>query len=460
MSWSELSPGVFSKELDGVEKIYRYISQTFKPLGREHWGLYCVCTFELGSPFSPRDPTTALRDAWKALRHEFPSLAIRPDGLTNKKYTLPDASSVEEWVKETFIVDRTTRPEDIVASYPARDTPSLYFFPESSQILFLASHWRVDGLGTCMILERFFSLLAAATPPLPLESWTNDLHKISPSLEDALEMPTTDTPEVHELARKQIEAHHKNAVHAGGLPYRGDATTPPGHPSDTGITLSKASTAAFILACKARGFTVTSAVYAALATTYFALSPDESTQKYAAVMPVNMRRYMAPPYNGRDHAVQVYVTGRTPTVDRGSSFDEKTQQFSAYCRDWYTDDFKRAHRVATKRHFEALSRRPEVAGAPPPNPPSGVTLSSLGVIEDYLPRRYGDGAVNLTDFHFGVSMLTRQMLMYVWTFDGKLSLSVSYNDAYHDATSANGFLDFIRKTLEKEVGVALETEIN
>ncbi|KAI1775064.1 hypothetical protein F4818DRAFT_417684 [Hypoxylon cercidicola] len=458
MTWTEVSPGVYSTELGGVEKIYRFFSHLFKPTGREHWGLYCSCTLELGSPFSQRDPATALRDAWKALRQEFPGLAIVPDGLTKKTYVLPDASRVERWADETFFVDHTD-PDAILASYPARDTPSMYFFPESSQVLFLASHWRIDGLGTCMIMERFFSILAALTPSPSAESWTNDLHKVSPRLEDALGAPTEETPEIQALAQQQIADHHKNAIHAGGIPYLGDATTPPGSPVRTFIKFNRETTSALIAACKARGISVTSAFYAALANAALALSRDETPEKYTAVMAVNMRNYVKPPYNSKDHAVQVYIIGRSPTVEHSCTFDEKTAQFAAYSKDWYNDEFLRAYRVSTRHHYDAMAKRPAPpAGVPPPKPPSGVTLSSLGVIEKMLPSEYEGGAVKVTDFHFGVSMMTRQMLLYVWTFDGKMSFSINYNEAYHDTKAVKWLLEFIRQVLAKEVGVTLEPE--
>lgn len=455
MNWSEVSPGVFSKELDGVEKIYHHVSQIFKPIGREHWGLYCACTFELGPRFSQKDTATALRDAWKALRYDFPALAVTLDGVhARKTYTVPDASSVEKWADESFVVDWTTDPDGVLASYPVRDTPSMYFFPELSQILFLCSHWRIDGLGTCLLMDRFFSLLAANTPSPSPESWANDITKISPTLEDAIKAPTLETPEVQELARKHIEDHHKNVVHAGGLRYLGDATTPPGSPARSTVTFNETTTASLIAACKQRSISVTSAVYAALANAVFALSPDASLEKYAAVMSINMRTYMPAPYNGKDHAVQVYVMGRSPTVERGSSFAEMTAQFMDYNKGWYNDEFRSAYRMATRHHYETLSRRPK--GAAPLNPPSSVTLSSLGIIEKNMPSQYGGGAVKLTDFHFGVSMMTRQMLLYVWTFENKLSLSVNYNDAYHDVSSIKSFLEYIRQILKNEIGVSLE----
>ncbi|CAJ2500236.1 Uu.00g030890.m01.CDS01 [Anthostomella pinea] len=152
-------------------------------------------------------------------------------------------------------------------------------------------------------------------------------------------------------------------------------------------------------------------------------------------MSVNMRSYLPPPYNGKDHAVQVYVTGVTPVVDRDSTLQQKTEQLTAYYKGWYSERFVQAMRVTTDKHFNAMFKGRREGGAPP-KPPSNVTLSSMGVVEKYLAGECGGGAVKVTDFRFGVSMMTRQMLLHVWTFQGRLCLSVNYNEAYQEASSA------------------------
>ncbi len=462
MSWTETSSGSFTKDFDGVERIYRHISQAFKPFGREHWGLYCACTFQPSQSLLDRGLETALRDSWVALRHAFPGLAVVPDGTTKKKYAVPDVSRVEKWTNETFFVEWNTDPDGILASYPLNDLPNLLFFPKSTQILFLASHWRIDGIGTCMLLDRFFSLLANQTPAPGPESWGADFDKISPSMEDAVGAPAIadSDPELETFAREYIEDHHRNAVHAGGLSFRGDATTLPGRPARTAVVLSHAGTAALVGACKARGISVTSAVYAALAETVFELSPD-APERYAAVMSVNMRGRLVLPYGGKDHAVQTYVTGITPSVAREDPFEARCRQLTAFYRGWYSERFLRAMRLTYQYHSDALFKPKQRAeGAPPPKPPSNVLLSSLGVVENFFADEYaedtrGASIVRVKNFRFGVSMMTRQMILYVWTFDGKTNLSVNYNDAYHDGEEAILFLDFLRNVMEKELGVVL-----
>jgi hypothetical protein len=458
-----------------VEQVYRRISRAFAPLGREHWLLYCVCTLELlGQAQDDVLLGAALRKAWIALRREFPGLAVLPDGVTAKTYQPPTVPSLERWADETFVVAAADLdPDDVVGACQGRDMPCLYFFPSTQQVLLLVSHWRVDGLGACMLMNRFLSLVAAGShiPPLPTgDNPMSDLERISPTLEDALGSPETDDPGIEAFARGYIAAHHRTAVHAGGLPYAGDATTSPGPTARSQITLNHASTSTLVSTCKARGITVTSAVHAALAEAVFKLSL-EYPDKYAAVVSANLRPRLRPPYNnGKKHAVGVYVTGVTPAVDRAQTFGEKALALTAFYRSaaWHTPQFVQALRPIMKFHAAALFE-----GPPPAKPPSAVTLSSLGVIETHLGGRYGscegeEGAgsgremagtgIRVRAFRFGVSILTRQMLLYVWTFGERLTLSVNYNKAYYSEAAVEELLGTVRHALQEGLGENLEVE--
>lgn len=460
MDWSEESPGVFVKEFGGAERIYRHLGQAYKSSGREHWGIYCVCTFETGSSFQGRHLESALRHAWKSLAHCFPGLTVVPHGSAKKKYTTLDASVLEEWTRATFIVETDTDLDGILDAYPLKDLPSMHFIPGSSQIVFLSSHWRIDGIGTVMLLDKFFSLLVSGSP-VPCYGQANEsLERISPSLEDAVGAPPKSalSPSLEAFAREYIDDHHRNAVNSGGLPYHGDETAPPGKPTQTSVTISPASTAALVSVCKERKISVTSAVHAALSEAVFKFSID-NPERYAAVISVNMRGHLTPPYNGPDHAVQTYVTGVTPSVARNTSWQERARQLTAFYKSWYSTNFVQSIRLIYQYHLDALfNAKPPANDMTPHKPPSNVLLSSLGVVDNVLTCEHEAGTriVRVTNFCFGVSMMTRQLLLYVWTFAGRLHLSVNYNDKYHEEKDAVEFLGFIKEVLQKEIGVVLE----
>ncbi|KAI1314102.1 hypothetical protein F5Y03DRAFT_336164 [Xylaria venustula] len=457
MDWNETSPGIFEREFGGAEKVYSHISRSFKVLGREHWGLYCVCTVEVSQSLA-KDIEDTLRTSWLALRQKFPSLAVVPSNA-GKRFDVTNATTSEDWIAKTFFVKHDADPDDILASYPLRDLPSIYFFPTLSQIMILSSHWRIDGIGMCMLINCFFELVATGVSATVSEPCPADLNRVSPSMEDALgALAITELgPELEAFARKYIEDHHRKAVQNGGLPYRGDATSPPGNPARTAVSFTPTSTTALVSACRRWNISVTSAVHTALAETVFALSPD-SPEQYTVVLSANMRDYLMPPYNSKEHAVQTYVTGITPTVVRGGPFRTRAYELTTFYRNWYSESFVRALRLVYRYHAEAMTKptAPQVNAAPA-KPPSNVLLSSLGVVDKVLASQHGQGmrVVRVKDFRFGVSMMSRQMLLYVWTFGGRLNFSINYNDGYHSAHDVHGILRSVRNVLQRELEIEL-----
>ncbi|KAL9639045.1 MAG: hypothetical protein Q9164_001180 [Protoblastenia rupestris] len=453
MAWTDTKPGEYRKDFSGVEKIYRKMSQAFSHIGKEHWGIHCVCRFHPGPSFGKRDTETALRKAWKALMFEYPGLSVVPDDLT-KVFIVPDAQATDKWVDQTFFVEFTGIADTIIANSKPKDLPSLIFLPSSSEIVFLSQHWRTDAIGTCMLLDRLFSIMAQPQDP-GSSQWRPGPENISPCLEDAAGSPENGTPELQNFAWEYIDNFHKKAVNSGGLPYKGQAATVPGDLSHQDVTLTKDSTSTLVAACKSRNISVSAAIHTSLARTVFSFAPPEDQpSEYTTVIATNMRAYLPPPYNTKTHACQTYVASITPTVQRSSDFSTATAALTREFKTWHSEKLMQALRQIYKYHAEKLSA-PRPKGVPPPKPPSGVTLSSLGVIERYLTGDYGD-VVKVDRFRFGVGMMTRQMLLYAWTFQGRMSLSVNYNTAYYDDSMAQEVLSRIKITLEKELGLELD----
>lgn len=453
MAWIETSPGQLRQDFSGVEKIYRKMSTAFGHIGKEHWGIHCVCHFRLGQSLGKRDAGTALREAWKALMFEYPGLSVVPDGLT-KVFIIPDGPAADRWVNQTFFVETTENAKTVIANSTREDLPRLFYLPSSSEIIFLSQHWRIDAIGTCMLLDRLFTIMAQPQDPALL--WRRPVvEDISPCLEDAAGAPQNVSPELQNYAREYIDNFHKKAVNSGGLPFEGDAATLPADSSHQDLILTSESTNSLVAACKRRHISVSAAIHTGLAHTVFSFAPPEDQPSdYTTVMATNMRIHLPPPYNSKAHACQTYVASIIPTVQRSSDFSAAAAALTREYKIWHSQNFMRAIREIYKYHAEKLfAPRPE--GLPPPKPPSGVTLSSLGVIEKYFTGDYGD-ALQVDRFRFGVGMMTRQMLLYAWTFRGQLNLSVNYNTAYYENSMAQEVLSRIKATLEKELGLELD----
>ncbi|KAM0470899.1 hypothetical protein ACHAPX_009652 [Trichoderma viride] len=467
-SWTEVTPGLWRKELEGAEKVYRDMSLAFQASGREQWRLYCLCEIRLEDGSAAFDLVAGLKASWKRLRFEFPALSVVPEG-SGKVYATPRSmKDVDDWASKTFIVEPDQSPESIIrAAAGPYDLPRLYYFPKSSKVLFLSSHWRIDGLGTCMLLDRLFEIVAKYQPSRIDSSFDleNEWKNLSPSLEDAcgsLE-PAKCSPDMDRYVRDAMETHHRVAVQGIGLPYKGSAETAPMDSCRQALTFSQASTEALVAACKARGISMTAALHAALSETAFSLAfPEDAAKDYSTVLSANLRDYLPQPYNGRTHACATYVTGLTPVVRRESSFIERASGLTHYYKNWYSDMLVKTLRLRYLYHGQKLfAKGPAVANkATSTRLPSGITLSSLGVIDKHLRGKYpgpsGEVVVHVDGFQFGVSLVTRQMILYPWTFKGQLSLSINYNEAYHEEERAVDVLRRIVTVLEGNLGLKLD----
>lgn len=450
-SWDDSTPRILRKDFDGEEKVYRFLSTAFNRFEKEHWSIYCVCALRVSPTYTGPPLEIAVRNAWKALRFEYPGLSVVPEGFT-KVYVVPDALVVEAWASNTFAVESTLSADEIIASFTPRDLPSLYYLPSTSEILFRSSHWRIDAVGTCMLLDRLFAIIAQP-PDLNSVLWAKEFQNMSPSMEDAVAPAEKATPEMEDFARKYIDNFHKNTLQNCGLPYNGDQTTPPGKTTRQAVIFTKESTAELIRVCKAKNISITAAIHAALAETVFALSLEDQHSDYTTVLSINLRKYLQPPYRTKAHACQTYVTSITPRVLRNSNFSGRATALVGDYNNWHSQQFMKSLRLIYKYHSDAVLARQSQAP-----PPSGVFLSSLGVVEQYLTGDYGND-IHVGGFRFGVTIMTRQMLLYPWTFRGRFNLSVNYNEAYYDSITAREVLDRVRHVLETELELKLDCEV-
>lgn len=479
MAWTETEPKTFVADMAGAESIYGKMASIFAPLGREHWRIHAVCHFTC----SKDNIEEALRSAWTALRYEFPGLGVVTDGASKKIYHAADAQSVSQWVDKTFFVELQRSSSEVIAAIEKpRDLPCLYFLPATSEIVFLTSHWRADAKGTVILLNRLFSLLAQSSEQQQQSALiTSEIEKLSPSLEDAAGSPTTSTPEMEAFSAEHIAQFHKNAVQTGGFEYKPGPTLLPGNPAHQTLALTSESTSRLVKACSARNITVTAALHAALTEAVFLQGSSDmrEVESLTMVLPIDLRPYLQQRYRGADHACQTYTGSITPRVLRQSNFAERTAQLSEFYRNSIDPKLIEALRPIYKFHADALfGRRPPPPSsqpaptngtngssssngtpAAPPKPPSGVTINSLGILENSFTGDYNQGTVTVDRFRFGVAMMTRQTMLYAWTFRGQMTLSMEYNEVYYEAEDIRMKMLFLQQVLEKELAVQLDEEV-
>lgn len=455
--WIKTQPDIWSRPFEGIEKVYRGASLKFGRLGKEQWQIYCRCTLDFTAGFD--DTLMAMRKAWRQLALEYPNLAVRPDGMNKVYRRLQETPSdgLDTWLSDTFFIIESASVFDHILkeAHGPHDLPRLYYCSGASQVLFICSHWRIDAIGTCILLNRLFQLLARheARP---------GTHDLSPCLEDACGAVPIDncTPGMAQYAREAIAKHHADAIHGIGLPYLGNESTGPADCTSKSLVLTETRTLALVAACRSMGITVTAAVHAALAEVVFDLpsakdGEDATATHFSAVLSANFRDYLPAPCGAASHACTTYVNGLTPVVQRDASFVDRARSLTREYKEWHSDLFAKTMRLRYHYHAEKLLEAPPQ----PMAPPSNIFLSSLGVIDKHLAKvHFGpkmEPSVEVTDFDFGVSLLTRQVLLYAMTFRGCFKLSVNYNEAYHDSASMKRILVNIVEMMETSLGSLL-----
>jgi NRPS condensation-like uncharacterized protein len=447
MHCHELPDGDFSD----YEQVYLKMSRAFSHVNKEHWGIHCVCSINYDETTGTVICTT-IKNAWMQLMVEYPGLGMIPVGL-RKRYPQQDEASKLSWTQKTFFLNSHLSADDVVATAGIRDLPSLHYLPASSEIVLLIQHWRTDGLGACMLLDRLFEIMADAG------IYSNAMEQLeqrmpSPSLESAAGASASDDADLEAYAREYIDNFHKKAVNAAGLPFRGDAQTPPSRTTHNDVEFSTDITRAIMTACKNHEVSVSAAIHAALAHTVFSyLAKSDCQVGYTTIMAVNMRPHLPPPYDSKTHACQTYVASITPTVDSNRSFLDAAHCLTLDYRSWWNEKFMRSLSWIYKYHLAKLSA-PRPVTTVPAKPPSGVTLSSLGVVEKHLNGDYGPN-LSVERFRFGVSMMTRQMILYAWTFKGRLTLSLSYNEAYYSEEMAREVISRVASNLTEGLELQL-----
>lgn len=443
MPWEEKSSGHYERPFDSLERMYRTISAAGIPMNREHFAITAVIQLRSIASSIP-DAEGALRHAWSVLRYDFPQIAAYDQG-DNYVYEIPSFSIVQSWLAQTFIIEpATSSPANVYSDATPTALARMHYFPHTSEILLRSSHWRFDGIGALYLLSHFLDILAH---PRVVE-FGDETKNLSIGLDEAIKVATEVTPQMDREATDLIMKFVNN-VPSIGLPT--SANQVPGSSSRCSIKLTPQLTSAMIARCKTLGFSVTSATHAAIVqATLQHQDPHRPAKKYTSWSTFDLRKYSPPPYNGAMNPVSIFHTG-IPVVVDPAGFLENAAQF----REIYAQNLARpgpgnmfTFLACYVEKVCAVLTRPPAPGALPPTEPS---LSSLGVIDDYIHSRYGD--VEVVDFWIGVEMLTPQLMVYVWTRRGEMELSACYNTAFYTRQFVEDFLSQVKHVLLKGLGI-------
>jgi len=439
MSWKEVSPGRFERPFDSMELFFRSLAAGGAPLKREHWAVTAVAQFRLVSPAD--DTVTALRQAWKTMRYEHPEIACFAEG-TSKVYEVPDDAALESWVASTFMVESAKTADDMFSSFQPSKLAKCYYLPRSSEILIHSSHWRIDGIGALHLLHNFFTALAKPRKIVFGEEAT----KLSPGLDDAANF-SIETTEDTEAAATKLLMEFAGNLPSVGLPV--ELSQIPGGTRRVELVFSTEETSSIIGGCRNRNLSVAVASHAALVTATQQLAPTElSCCNYTSWGAINFRPYLPSPYNNSNaHPVAVYMLG-VPITLVPSGFAENASKLKEQYKRFTSPVESNLHSIVVPyvQKVTSMLNQP-----PPPNMPAPTEplLNSVGVLDRYLARTFGD-TVEVTNFWLGAEMLTKQLDFFVWTWQGRMSLNATYNEHFYKAEFVEAFLERVKGILLKE----------
>ena len=376
-----------------------------------------------------------------------PSIAAIAVGDTTLEYNVPDVSTLKQWSQETFHVVKGKNAAEFILEIAPNGLATLAYFPDSSEILLHTAHWRSDGIGVLHLIDVLLEL--TSQPPTAIQepdtlAWEEETSRLALPVEMVAKIPTEPTPAIRELAREYTETFYP-AADAVGISFTGDLATLPGGTRSIRTALSEAETSLVVTACKKLGLSVTAAVHASVAMANYFLAPvDAKNKHYTSTVRFALRPYLSEPYSTRASGSCILTTGWMKTVPASKYWIEYAEAYDEVYREGLSKEFVEAHRQYALNPGDLIRNMPQ--GGPPP---SDVDISSLGIAGNYVQRSYSSltRGLEVRSLSVGVESLTRQGVVFVWTFRDQLNFNLIYNEAFHDQKQVTSFLHFLKERL-------------
>ncbi|WFC94496.1 hypothetical protein MBRA1_001126 [Malassezia brasiliensis] len=357
-------------------------------------------------------------------------------------------------------------------------------------ILVYCAHAISDAKTELLVVRKAFEYIVEylqAPNPVP------ESHPLHPSQlpwgEEVARLP----PCLHELYGVDIDAFNRQKAieHAGKIMRGYSLRLDEGRPFSEGlcdthhttVTLSEEESLSLYRAAKSKGWTITQAVDAARHMAYVEMRRGYLEKKHKEPIPEVLHTNFLMPMDGRTrfkgewqgkefagNATSGFVTILplrdpyfTPAdAERRLYFWRKTRdldQVRVFCK--VTDKLAHMYREASEQLVEAMTGINPLLMAGnllgPEYPPADLApegFSSVGVLERTLPNEFHlegyNEPIQITEWFVGLTMsrhiFSLQFSMHVWSFRGKIHLSVIHTDHFSQEYTRK-FLEVIKTTL-------------
>ncbi|KAK9772994.1 putative Major facilitator superfamily (MFS) profile domain-containing protein [Seiridium cardinale] len=454
--WTQVSDGLCQRPMGENERFLRFIGDRSHAIGREHWSVTATAIFQLKAPNVGEnniDFKKALREAWKLLRFRHPSIASSATSDSNLQYVVPrTAENLEDWLAQSyFVVQEPDVDADVLVSrLQPKPMATLHYLASQSQIVLHTAHWRTDAYGAFHLIEALFAGLAHILDTGAFDkelAWGDEVGRLVPSVEFALRLPDHASSDIVDAARQYL-ATGRHLHGTVGLQCRSNGTTKPEGTRHAHLSIPEEITAKLEATCQDVGIDLYSATHAAVAKLNHTRTAAEDQHKhYTSTIRLNLRPHLHAPYNTPLTASGVYTGGYMFRIEPNQSLVEIARQLQAQYSGEPSDEF-----ILSRRQYAKMVLDVVKSGAGPPPPTSNMDVSFIRGVDNIVRSQWDTkyGTLIIENLGLGVETLSMQAYCVYWKFNGRLTLSIWFNDAHYDISDMAKLLEELRDILVAE----------
>ncbi|KAF3082659.1 hypothetical protein TWF569_008062 [Orbilia oligospora] len=464
------SPTHYQRPFDHLEK-YEYYMSTMNPTISQRAVVVGV-SLSSSSPFS----SLSLKAAWRSLRYAHPILGCKiiPTGFD---FNVKSSTEIDEWVESTV---KTIHPQEskegegeggqgqesqksiklLSSNPPHPETAELYYSPSTNELFIQIRHEIIDGIGSLMLLNNFLTSLFS--PPTQSSTRTDSPSLLSPSTFKITGTKPA-SPEIVQKNASLVQAYFASppislsSNPSPTLPYES-------HRYDYTFTSSQSSL--LLKTCKSHEITITHAVTASTAFSILKLT-NQTSGVFSTTLPISLRDTLPAPYNTPVYAALFCITTPLPVmpITPETTLISLSKDVKREFDDWKNDkDNIRYHEPQLQMFEEAVK-----AGLSPSNSAGKATVvvSSLGIVEKYLTVASnhwgedsnvqggggGESGGRVKDFWMGQVQGNTKIIVFLYTFAGKIRLAACYNRRFHEDKDVQELIRVIVETLYEGLGI-------
>ena len=184
-------------------------------------------------------------------------------------------------------------------------------------------------------------------------------------------------------------------------------------------------------------------------------SAGSQTSNYASMCAFNLRSRLPAPHNGPIFACNGAHTGLPIAFKPSGSFNDDVGKVGEFYRKALSGNVVEGLKVYHEKLTHQFSQLPAEGSMLP----AETALNSIGVVDKYIKRRYGEMPlrVDVKNFWLGNTICTPTVWVHLWTFQDQITLSALHNEGFYPSpTTVRSLLQKVKGILCHNLGLRAE----